>query len=113
MSSGPVGLDVHEYSYSTKYVAIPGGALPTDDYRISAANAWMVTRIRYWAGSAGGYVAINEAIPVAANGCVCLEPNGAHREDVFCAGAGSIIIVEYWFQARPDGTRPTITVTVT
>lgn len=110
MSSGPMGLDVHEYSYGYQYYLVPT-ALP-DMYRMSTGNAWLVTRVRYWAAAVAGGLAFTSIIPVAANGCLCLEPNGAHREDIVIFGLGSVVLVEYWFQARPDGTKPAVTVVV-
>jgi hypothetical protein len=111
MSSGPVGLDVHEYSYGVHYQVMLTGA--PDIYRVETQNRWLVTRIRFWAtaGTPGAF-GINTLIPIAAGGCLCLEPNGAHREAVYGQGLGAIMVIEYWFQARPDGTRPIPTVTV-
>jgi hypothetical protein len=103
MSSGPMGLDVHEYTYNyTRYV-VPDAV----QHRISARNAWLVTRIRFWAAANPALLRIRYGtapqIDIAANGCLCLEPNGAHREDIYVQGQDALLIVEYWYQANPTG----------
>ena len=103
MSSGPMGVDFREYSYAfTKYV-IPDAV----EHRISARNMWLCTRIRYWSAGAAGTFKLRSStapsIDIAANGCLCLEPNGAHREDIYVTGQGALLLVEYWYQAKPDG----------
>jgi hypothetical protein len=112
VSSAPCGLDVREYSYAIHHFVVPTAA--PDIYRVTARNKWLVTRIRYWmpAGVAGvfslTYAPTDQTVPIADGGCVELEPNGAHREDIFVSGLGGVLIVEYWFQSRPDGYRPVI-----
>ncbi len=115
MSCGPVGLDAREYYYDFFDLAISGGALPTDLYRIDATNSWLVTRIRYWAGAAGGTIGLDSnpaGSAIAANGCLCLEPNGAYRGHVYAKGAGSRVVVEYWYQVNQTGNGPSIVVVV-
>ena len=117
MSCGPVGLDAREYYYEYEDLEIPGGAAPTDVYRIDAANSWLVTRIRYWAGAAGGGIGLEnhpsaDQSDIAANGCICLEPNGAYRGRVYVKGPGSRVVVEYWYQVNETGDPPSIVVVV-
>lgn len=116
MSCGPVGLDAREYYYGYFDYRIPGGAAPTDVYTFNAQHSWLVTRIRYWAGAAGGSIGIEPdgvtQSPIAADGCLCLEPNGAYRGNIFASGAGAVVIVEYWFQVNEQGTGPNVVVTV-
>lgn len=96
--------DFREHTYNfTRYI-IPDAV----QHRISAGNAWLVTRIRFWAAAAPCTFRIryatSPAIDIAAGGCLCLEPNGAHREDIYVSGQGGLLIVEYWYQAIPTGT---------
>src|SRR6478609_1779668 len=102
MSSAPCGLDVREYVYGCFSALIP------DDqtYQIDARKAWFVTRVQFFAAAAGGSIGLVQfpGIPqsdvvVVANGCANFEPNGAHRASIVCSGNGSLVIVEYWFQA--------------
>lgn len=109
MSSGPVGLDVKEYSYSFYAFTVPTAS--PDVYRLTADFRWLVTRIRYWMpAGVPGFLSLGAAalypINIAAGGCVCLEPNGAHRELVFVGGLGGLAIIEYWYQATPSGNPP-------
>lgn len=111
MSSGPIGADFREYTYNfTRYV-IPDAV----QHRISARNAWLVTRIRFWAGANPATFRIRYAtapqIDIAANGCLCLEPNGAHREDLYVTGQDALLLVEYWHQASPNGAAFSIFIT--
>jgi len=98
MSSGPVGLDVREYVYGhhSQVLNIDGF------WEFSAHKTWLITKVQFFAADAVGQVGINPfpTIPVAKNGCVILEPNGAARDKVFAFGLGSLIIIEYWFQAQ-------------
>lgn len=116
MSCGPVGLDAREYYYGYYDLAIPGGGPPTDVYRLDATNSWLVTRVRMWAGPGGGSFGLEpEGVtqsPIAADGCICLEPNGAYRGQVWAKGPGSRVIVEYWYQVNETGDGPSVVVIV-
>ena len=108
MSSGPVGLDAREYSYSYFSYAIDDENL----HFITAQNAWLITKIQLFAADAGAEIffgGLAPTIPIAPGGCVCLEPNGAYRAHMSVSGLGALLIVEYWYQASPDGP-PTINV---
>lgn len=109
-----MGLDVREYAFGVKSLRTNTVPDPMSVYRFVAANAWLVTRIRYWNGAleAGWLEVAGEKIDVEISGCVCLEPNGAYRGDVRVFGAGGVVIVEYWWQATADGEPPVIGVTV-
>jgi hypothetical protein len=106
-----MGIDFREYSYNFLRYIIPDGV----QHRISARNAWSVTRIRMWAQSNAATFRIRSAtsaqIDIAANGCLCLEPNGAHREDIYVTGQDSLLLVEYWYQAVPSGAAFSIFIT--
>jgi len=103
MSSGPVGLDVREYVYQIWTYVVPDGSL----HQIGARNQWLVTRVQCFAAAASGQLNIqgtpSPSIPLAANGCVTLEPNGAYRGDLFVQGQGAVLIVEFWIQANDVG----------
>lgn len=96
MSSGPVGLDVREYTYGmyTLSLSAPGF------YTISARKDWLVTRVQFYTAANPGILILQQPfqIPLAANGCITVEPNGAHRSEVFANGNGALLIIEYWFQ---------------
>lgn len=99
MSSGPVGLDVREYVYGFFYFSVP--ATPVGFFTLDAFSDWLVTKVQYFAAAAGGQIAVgNQAVPVAANGCITFEPNGAYKGKIDVLGEGSVVIVEYWFQAQ-------------
>lgn len=111
MSSGPMGVDVREYTYNfTRYI-VPDALV----HRISAQNAWLVTRIRMWAAGNPATFQIRTALAptlnIAANGCLCLEPNGAHREDIYVSGQDALLLVEYWYQAVPSGAAFNVIIT--
>lgn len=105
MSSGPVGLDVREYAYGVYNYRPPDG----NGHSLSAGKDWLITKIQFYAGPADdarialGSLVSNQ-LTLAAGGCLILEPNGAHRGDIFLDGDGSLLIVEYWFQANPQGS---------
>lgn len=105
MSSGPVGLDSREYAYGVYKYEAPDAF----SHSVSANKNWLVTRIQFYA--AAGTAAeihlgskVSLLMQVAAGGCLELEPNGAHRGDIFVSGEGSLLLVEYWFQANPTGS---------
>lgn len=102
MSSGPVGLDVREYVYGSFFLAIVGAG----NQIVSARKNWLVTKVQFFTAAAAGHVTLtaNNRIPVAANACMVLEPNGAHRGPITVDGNGGYLIVEYWFQALVDTT---------
>lgn len=112
MSSGPVGLDVREYVYGYFVFTSPDAGTHT----ISAHNDWLVTRIQYYAAAGAAAVLAAGAgspINVVAGGCVELEPNGALKESIQINGLGSMLIVEYWFQAIEGAFVATLPITVT
>lgn len=106
MSSGPVGLDVREYAYGYfSFNSFSSIGL----YTFSARKNWLITKVQLYAGATATSLALSQSatvtgplIPVAANGCLTLEPNGAFRGavQVSALGAGDLLIVEYWFQAQ-------------
>ena len=97
MSSGPVGLDVREYAYGhfSQVINAPGF------WTISARKNWLVTKVQFFTAGNAGQIGLdpNPTIPVAANGCLVLEPNGAFRSKIEVLGVDSLLIVEFWFQA--------------
>ncbi len=98
MSSGPVGLDVREYVYG--YFSF---VLQVDGfYEIGTRKAWLVTKVQFYPAAVQGQLALNPnaATIVAPGGCLILEPNGAHKDNVQALGVGALVIVEYWFQAQ-------------
>jgi hypothetical protein len=98
MSSGPVGLDVREYVYGhfSQTLSAPGF------WEISARKNWLVTKVQFYNGPNAGQLGLNpnNNIPVAAGGCVILEPNGAFKDKVIALGEGAIVIIEFWFQTQ-------------
>lgn len=109
MSSAPSGLDVREYAYCMYQFKTPDGLT----YEITTQNQWLVTKIQAYAGP-GGSVFLTPAgsgsLEIAADSCATLEPNGAHRGTISFGGtADSLIVVEFWFQARSDGNFPLVT----
>jgi hypothetical protein len=114
MSSGPVGLDVREYSYGYFTQTVDAGGVLSVDGR----KAWWITKIQLFAGAAGAVMRLTfkkdsgtQGIVVAANGCVVLEPNGAHKGGVMLSGAvGALLIIEYWFQTQEAQLTPAIPV---
>lgn len=110
MSSAPTGLDVREYAYSFFVYRTTDG----NSHFITARNNWLITKVQLFAGPTeecsfvfGG---ASSSIDVAAGGCLTLEPNGGFRGGMSISGEGALLIVEYWYQARASGQRPTITV---
>lgn len=108
MSSAPSGLDVREYVYG--YFFFTPSAPGT--YTISAQSNWLVTKVSLFAAAAGANLALLAGIPVAANGCLILEPNGAFRSDIDVGGVGANLIVEYWIRGIAGGAQ-VLPVTVT
>jgi hypothetical protein len=105
VSSGPVGLDVKEYAYGYFKYQPPDG----NGHSLAAGKDWLITKIQFYAGAADdAHIAIGSRVSnqltVLAGGCLILEPNGAHRGDIFLDGDGSLLIVEYWFQANAEGS---------
>lgn len=108
MSSGPVGLDSREYSYSYFAYTVPDENL----HFITAQNAWLVTKIQLFASDAGAEIffgGLAPTITLQPGGCITLEPNGAYRAHMSVSGESALLVVEYWYQASPDGP-PTINV---
>jgi len=106
MSSGPVGLDVREYAYGYfSFNTFPNIGL----YTFSARKNWLITKVQLFAGAVPTSLALSQSatitgplIPVAANGCLILEPNGSFRGtvQVSAVGDGALLVIEYWFQAQ-------------
>lgn len=108
MSSGPVGLDVREYGYSYYFYTVPDG----NSHFLSTHNQWLVTKVQIYAAAAPAtfvFGSISNQADIAAGGCLCLEPNGAYRGGMSISGQGAVLVVEFWYQASPDGS-PTVTV---
>ncbi len=108
-----MGLDAREYYYGFYDLEIAGGSVLI--HTVTAQNAWLVTRIRCFASSAVTTLALvtPAGVPfgshdILANGCLCLEPNGAYRGEVQVLGGGSRTIIEYWYQVNAQGAGPTI-----
>lgn len=109
-----MGLDAREYYYGFYDLEIASGSLLI--HTVQADNSWLVTRIRVYAGPAASAQIILEppagalisSHDIAANGCLCLEPNGAYRGNVQVKGGGSRTIIEYWYQVNDQGVGPTI-----
>ena len=101
MSSGPVGLDTREYVFAHYSLTLTN---PVGFYIVSARKNWLVTRVQFYAATDPAQIALDTlpAIPVAANGCLVLEPNGAFKGRVNVSGGGALLIVEYWFQTIAD-----------
>ena len=114
MSSGPVGLDVKEYSYAF-FSAVVGAGTSLD---VDGRKAWWITKIQVYAAAAGAILNLTfqkgtggNAIVVAPNSCVTIEPNGAHKGGIQLRSAtGALVIIEYWFQTQADQYNPGITV---
>jgi len=110
MSSGPVGLDSREYGYSYYFYVVPDG----NSHFLTTHNQWMVTKIQLFAAAAepATFVlgSISNGADVAAGGCLELEPNGAYRGGMSISGEGAVLVVEFWYQAAPNGS-PTVSVT--
>jgi len=109
MSSGPVGLDVREYGYTFFYYEVPDG----NSHFITTHNQWLVTKVQIFAAAAEPVSFVfgsisNEAF-IEAGGCLTLEPHGAFRGGMSITGEGARLVVEYWYQAAPDGSpRPDV-----
>jgi len=96
VSSAPSGIDVREYTYGNYALSLTAPGF----YTLSARSNWLVTRVQFYTGANAGILILQQPfqIPVAANGCITLEPNGAHRGQVVANGNGALLIIEYWFQ---------------
>lgn len=109
MSSGPNFLDAREYGYSYFFYTVPDG----NSHFITTKNQWMVTRVRLFAAAAVPatfvFGSISNEADIAAGGCFELEPNGAYRGGMSVSGQGAVLVVEFWYQAAPDGP-PTVQV---
>ncbi len=103
MSSGPNFLDAREYSYSYFSYVVPDGNL----HFITAQNRWLITRIQLFAAAAEDaelfFGGLAPTVAVKAGGCLTLEPNGAYRAHMSVGGEGALLIIEYWYQADPNG----------
>jgi hypothetical protein len=114
MSSGPVGLDVREYTYSIYSSVVGAGTALSVDGR----KSWWITKIQVYTAAAGATVSLSfvkgsggYAVVVAPNSCLVLEPNGAHKGGVNLSGAaGALLIIEYWFQTQEGQFSPSILV---
>jgi hypothetical protein len=102
------GLDPREYSYSYFDVTLPDG----NAMNIRCENVWLVHRVQAYAAAVAGTVQLEAfgsgSIPVAAGGCLLLEPNGLYRRNIIVRGLGMLVVVEYFYQATPTGIAPTI-----
>lgn len=114
MSSGPMGLDVREYGYFVRRYTVPDA----QEHVLDAAHHWLVTRIQLFAPATlpppgNGYIIMDGSSQIffEPGGCINLEPNGAFRGRILVFGQGSILLVEAWFQATPNGNSPTVTIT--
>jgi hypothetical protein len=110
MSSGPVGLDVKEYTFGLYNYLVPDAF----GHSISAHRNWLVTKFSFFCPN-GGEIHIggnvSNLLTVAAGGCLVVEPNGAHRGDFFVSSADqALLVIEYWFQATPYGGGPTVVI---
>lgn len=110
MSSAPAGLDVREYAYGLYNYVVPDAF----GHSISAHKNWCITKIQVYAPN-GAQIHlgsnVSNLLTVAAGGCLVIEPNGAHRGDIFVNGAdGALVVIEYWFQATPDAGGPQIVI---
>ena len=114
MSSGPMGLDAREYYWSFYDLEVAAGSVLI--HTVTVNNAWLITRIRCFAGPVDPCQLIivppvgtpTGSHDIAPNGCLCLEPNGAYRGEVQVLGGGSRTIIEYWYQVNETGAGPTI-----
>jgi hypothetical protein len=101
------GLDPREFAYSTFTHTLAGVGTHT----ISCEQQWMVSRIQCFAGANAATVNVGGgAVPIAANGCLILEPGGLLRRSILATGIGMQIVIEYFFQGNPSATVPTVTV---
>lgn len=111
MSSPFSGLDPREYAYSVFDLTVGGSAV-----NIRCEQVWLVHRIQAYASTTvAGTIQLastgSGSVPVAAGGCLLLEPNGLYRQNIVCLGSGMLVIVEYFYQATPSGFPPTIIIT--
>lgn len=109
-----MGLDAREYYYGFYDLEVAVGSVLI--HTVTADNAWLVTRIRCYAGSVAATLILVPPVgtpigshDILAGGCLCLEPNGAYRGEVQVLGGGSRTIIEYWYQVNETGAGPTIT----
>lgn len=106
MSSGPVGLDSREYGYSYFFYTVPDG----NSHFVTTHNQWLVTKVQVFAAAAEPvtfvFGSISNQADIAAGGCLCLEPNGAYRGGMSITGEGAVLVVEFWYQAAPNGSPP-------
>ena len=109
MSSGPVGLDCREYAYGCVLYKVVDG----NNRSFSAQNAWLITRIKVFAGANQVQVSITDSgvlgvNTIEAGGCLELEPNGGMRGQMnvtdFGVTGGAFVQIEYWFQANAAGS---------
>lgn len=110
MSSAPSGLDVREWVYGSFVLALAGAG----NSIVSARKNWRVTKVQFYTTTSAGHLQLtaNQRIPVAINGCLTLEPNGAHNGPITVQGDASLLIVEYWFQCVDTFNTPEITIDV-
>jgi hypothetical protein len=102
------GLDPREFGYSTFSHSI----VLVGNHTFACEQQWMVHRIQCFAGANPATMNVGGgAIPIAANGCLILEPNGLLRRSIIGTGIGMLVVIEYFFQGNPSGTVPTVTVT--
>jgi len=106
MSSGPVGLDAREYGYSYYFYTVPDG----NSHFLTTHNQWLVTKVQVFAPAAEPvsfvFGSISNEATIAAGGCLTLEPNGAYRGGMSISGEGAVLVVEFWYQAAPNGSPP-------
>lgn len=106
MSSGPVGLDSREYGYSYFFYTVPDG----NSHFVTTHNQWLVTKVQIFAAAAepASFVfgSISNEAFLEAGGCLTLEPNGAYRGGMSITGEGAVLVVEFWYQAAPNGSPP-------
>jgi hypothetical protein len=102
------GLDPREYAYATfDHTLVLVGT-----HTFACEQQWLVHRIQAFAGANASTINVGTGdIPIAANGCVVLEPNGLLRRNITASGLGLLVIVEFFFQATAGGAAPTVTVT--
>lgn len=105
MSSAPSGLDVREYAYSYFFYTVPDG----NSHFVECKNNWAITKIQVFAAAAPvSFVlgSISSEATIQPNGCLTLEPNGAHRGGMSIDGLGAVLVVEFWWQANTAGVPP-------
>lgn len=90
------------------------GLVGAGNFIVSGRKNWRVTRVQFYTTTSAGHLTLtaNQRIPVAINGCLTLEPNGAHNGPLTAQGDASLLIVEYWFQTVAGDTAPAIVIDV-